>query len=91
MRLLYRATRDGFHTLNFHKKVDKQGPTLSIIKSEMNKVFGVYRTVSFNSSWSMESFEDPTAFIFSFEKKTIHVPFNYRSSTSKNHEDLLII
>ena len=34
MRLLYRASFDGFHWKDFHKKVDSRGPTLTLIKSE---------------------------------------------------------
>ena len=50
MKLLYRATDDGFHHKDFHKKVDNRGPTLTLIKSEHDNVFGFYRTVNYNLS-----------------------------------------
>ena len=34
MKQLYKASKDGFHWKDFHKKVDNKGPTLTLIKSE---------------------------------------------------------
>lgn len=47
--LLYRATRDGWLGNDFHYAVDKQGPTLSIIKNQFNRVFGVYTEIPWRS------------------------------------------
>ncbi|ETO03688.1 hypothetical protein RFI_33714, partial [Reticulomyxa filosa] len=40
INLLYRASRDGFDCKMFHLLCDNKGPTLCIIRSEENHVFG---------------------------------------------------
>ena len=75
MILLYRASIDGFHWKDFHKKVDNKGPTLTLIKSENDKVFGAYRTVNFNLSES--KYKDDNAFIFSLSKMSVHKPYRF--------------
>ena len=44
-QLLYKATRDGFGAHNFHDLCDGKGATISIIKSDTNKVFGGYTPI----------------------------------------------
>ena len=39
-RLLFRASRDGFAAAAFHSKCDNKGPTVTIVKSENNMIFG---------------------------------------------------
>ena len=39
-KLLYRATRDGFSAAKFHKRCDNHPNTLTIIKSNTERVFG---------------------------------------------------
>ena len=75
MILLYRASIDGFHWKDFHKKVDNKGPTLTLIKSENDKVFGAYRTGNFNLNSG--SYKDDKAFIFSLSKMSVHKPYAY--------------
>ena len=44
--LLYRGSRDGFGSKEFHAKVDAKGPTLTIVKSkQFNRVFGSYTNI----------------------------------------------
>ena len=64
--LLYRATRDGFTGQAFHAKCDGKGNTISIIKNNLNNVFGGYGS----SAWHSSSFSinDPNAFIFSLRR-----------------------
>lgn len=40
VELLYRASEHGFTYSAFHDKCDNKGPTISLIKSEHEKVFG---------------------------------------------------
>ena len=49
-RLLYRASRDGFQAAQFHARCDNQGPTLVVIRSTNNYVFGGYAGASWASS-----------------------------------------
>lgn len=45
-KLLYRGTRDGFLADDFHKHCDNKGPTLTILFSDMDKIFGAYTDIS---------------------------------------------
>lgn len=40
--LLYKATRDSFSSYKMHELIDDKGPTIAIIKSNHDKVFGGY-------------------------------------------------
>ena len=62
-KLLYRASRDGFQTSNFHAKCDNQPRTLTIIKTTEGYIFGGYTEVAWDSTnnWKV----DPNALIFS--------------------------
>lgn len=44
--LIYRGSRDGFTAKSFHTICDGKGPTLSLIKSEHEKVFGGFASIS---------------------------------------------
>ena len=46
LKLLYRSTRDGNTVKKFHEFCDNKGPTLTLIHSEFNHVFGGYTNVS---------------------------------------------
>ncbi len=64
--LLYRASIDGFRASAFHEKCDGKENTVTIIKSNMDYVFGGYTSAkwSSNGGWT----PDPTAFIFSLRR-----------------------
>ena len=47
--LIYKATRDGFGTSDFHRCCNNQGPTMSVIQSQDGYVFGGYTSVSWRS------------------------------------------
>ena len=66
-KLLYRGSRDGFSTKNFHEKCDNKGPTVMIIKSNYGKVFGGFTDISWDSSNSWKTTKN--AFLFSVDKK----------------------
>jgi len=65
--LLYRGTRDTFAAAVFHQLCDGKGATLTVAKSNLNKVFGGYisQPWSSNSAYS----NDSTAFLFSLTEK----------------------
>ena len=64
--LLFRATRDGFTAQAFHTRCDGKRNTITIIKNNLNHVFGGYASSSQNSS--NHSINDPNAFIFSLRR-----------------------
>ena len=48
--LIYKATRDGFRSNDFHRYCNKQGPTMTIIQSKTGGyLFGGYTSVSWQS------------------------------------------
>ena len=64
--LLYRATRDGFDAKDFHSRCDGKAKTITIIKDDLNCVFGGYASASWNSS--NQYINDPNAFLFSLRR-----------------------
>lgn len=64
-KLIYRATRDGFSSTNFHHKCDSIPNTLMLVRSENGSVFGGYTVQTWSPSGSWKN--DPQAFIFSFK------------------------
>jgi hypothetical protein len=67
-RLLYRGTRDGFRSSDFHSKCDYHSDTLTILKAkESGFIFGGYTTVKWDGSSEWKS--DPSAFLFSLTNK----------------------
>jgi hypothetical protein len=64
--LLYRATRDGFGSKNFHSKCDGKSNTLTIFKTTGTSfIFGGYTTASWESCEPGKYKSDPNAFLFS--------------------------
>ncbi|CDW82567.1 tldc domain-containing protein [Stylonychia lemnae] len=80
VQLIYKGTRDGFRSTNFHSHCDSKGPTVSFILSHKGEVFGGYTFVSWNSDKKYLS--DSKAFLFSLTKKTLqlqHQPFDSKA------------
>lgn len=49
-RLLYRGSRDGFSTDSFHARCDNLSPTLTIVRTDDEHVFGGYTNGEWDSS-----------------------------------------
>ena len=47
--LLYRASLHGFSAASFHRRCDRKGPTLTIIKSKRGYYFGGFASISWKS------------------------------------------
>ena len=63
LKLLYRASRDGFQASSFHAKCNSQPSTLTIIKTTGGDIFGGYAAFSWDTNKLTKA--DPKAFIFS--------------------------
>jgi len=76
IRLLYRATRDGFTHSAFHSKCDGKANTITIVKNNLNYVFGGYASKAWHSNdrW----IEDGNAFIFSLRRNGISTNEKYK-------------
>jgi hypothetical protein len=66
--LLYRATRDGFDSDDFHSRCDSHSNTLTILRAKGSEfIFGGFTTAAWDSSSFCKS--DSNAFIFSLTNK----------------------
>jgi hypothetical protein len=63
LKLVYRASRDGFGAADFHKKCDNIPYTLTIIKTSNSYVFGGYTSIRWSSYEGFK--EDNFSFLFS--------------------------
>jgi hypothetical protein len=60
--LIYKGSRDGFDSNAFHTRCNNQGPTMTIVLSNNNHLFGGYTSVAWTSSGSYGN--DAQAFLF---------------------------
>ena len=70
-QLCYDAKKNGDDKDNFHKFCDNVGPSLLIIKTESNYIFGGYTRENWelNNNKEIMYKEDNTAFLFSLNNK----------------------
>jgi hypothetical protein len=61
-RLIYKASRDGFDGNAFHTRCNNQGPTMTIIRTTNNYLFGGHTAVAWASDGNYKN--DTTAFLF---------------------------
>ena len=81
--LLYKASINGDCAENFHKNCDGYYPTVTIIKSKNNNIFGGYISVPFLSIY--KPFLDETAFLFSLTKNQKYRIKNKEFPVSNSH------
>ena len=73
MSLLYKVSRDGDASSNFHNKCDNKGPTLTLVRCTRGYRFGGFTNQSwashYNSNYGSGNYNvnDPYAFLFSLE------------------------
>ena len=87
MSLIYRATRDGQTSENFHNKCDNQGPTICLFKNEKGYIFGGYAPISWNNDDKWYIRED--SFIFTLTNihgtEPTKFPHNEGKDSLKHH------
>ena len=76
--LLFRASRDGYSTSNFHSKCDGRGNTLIIVKTTNRRRFGGFTDLQWDQSGSYKTGSNP--FIFSLDEKEIYYSKNGSNS-----------
>lgn len=76
LKLLFKATKDGQESSDFHKKCDGKVQQLVFIKTTEGEIFGGYTKEGFKSR--EKEIKDNNAFVFSFSKQKIY--------TIKNNE-----
>ena len=67
INLLYRATNDGDNCKKFFEKCGNKGPTVSIIKTKNNRIFGGFSTAEWSDKKGVIKLYDKSAFLFSID------------------------
>ena len=67
LELLFRSSRDGVKSEQFHSLCDNKGPTISLFKNEKGNIFGGYSFISWTSDLGSKS--DNDSFLFTFTNK----------------------
>jgi hypothetical protein len=78
-KLLFKATKDGDKSVEFHNKCDLMGPTITIVKSENGRRFGGYTSISWDKSKGNYA-TDGINFLFSLDTSKF-----YKNTTGNYH------
>ena len=78
LTLLFRASRDGYSSSNFHSKCDGKVNTLILFETTNRRRFGGYTECQWDQSGSYKT--GPYSFIFSFDNKKIYYSKNGSNS-----------
>jgi len=62
LELLFRGTRDGMYSKNFHEKCDDKGPTITLFRNDKGNIFGGYLPISWKSEGGYQN--ENRCFIF---------------------------
>ena len=76
--LLFKASRDGYSSSNFHSKCDGKENTLILVETTNRRRFGGYTECQWDQSNSYKT--GPYSFIFSFDNKKIYYSKNGSNS-----------
>ena len=76
--LLFRKSRDGSKTTDFHDKCDNKGITITFIETTKGYIFGGYTELQWDCSSSSK--KDNSTFIFSLDKKQKYTAKNNNES-----------
>ena len=89
-KLIYRGSVDGTKKDEFMSKVSARAPTLHILRSDKDKVFGAYISVTLGTeknSWE----DDSEAFIFSVSNKTKHIQYRNRGFAVYRNKSTILL
>ena len=86
-KLVYKATRDGDTAKEFHKRCDKIGPNLTLVKTDKNIRFGGFTNLNWEIPEKSEEEnkeeghkQDPESFCFSLTNKKIYYHNNLKEN-----------
>ena len=66
LELIFKMSKNGDTSKDFHKYCDNKGPTLSLIQTTDNKIFGGFTPLNWNSSDPYETLRDESGLTFLF-------------------------
>ena len=82
MNLLYRGTRDGMTSFNFHNKCDNKGKTICLFLNDKGNIFGGYSSIPWTNGGGGK--EANNCFLFTltniFNTEPIKFPYNKEAS-----------
>ena len=88
MELLFRGTRDGMNSRNFHEKCDNKGPTITLLRNDKGNIMGGFSPIS----WTCEGgyHNEKNCFIFTLTSIYNIEPtkFNSNNSGSEVHHSI---
>ena len=80
--LLYRGSRDGSTSENFHEKCNNKGPTIILYKNEKGNIFGGYASIPWKSEGDYQKAKD----CFIFTLNNIHNTEPYKFPIKNGNE-----
>ena len=69
IKLIYRATENGDDSNTFFDKCSNMGPTISLIKTKEDRIFGGFSKAEWTDKKGNVKLKDDTAFLFSLDNK----------------------
>ena len=80
LELLFRGTRDGMYSQNFHEKCDDKGPTITLFRNDKGNIFGGYLPISWKNTGEYQ--KENRCFIF-----TLTNIYNIQPTKFENKKD----
>ena len=82
MELLFRGTRDGMYSKNFHEKCDNKGPTITLLRNDKGNIMGGFSPIS----WTCEGgyHRENNCFIFTLSNIYNYEPTKFKSKNNGN-------
>ena len=78
---------EGYQAKYFHYTCGGKGPTLTLVRSEHDLVFGGFTSVPWTRNIAYSA--DPTSFIFSLSRNTLHYPYRNLECAVRHHSGCL--
>lgn len=89
LKLLYRASVNGFGAKNFHQCCDNKGPTIIIIKSNHNRIFGGFTDIDWTTPEKHKQVMGRgNTFVFTFQKDKFGIRSLHRMKCVQGHYEV---
>ena len=89
LELIYRGTKDGTRTEQFHHFCDNQGPTVTLFKNEKNNIFGGYASISWENNGGYKSAENSFIFTITNIHNTKPTKFISKNDGGEVYHDII--
>ena len=86
MELIYRGTRDGMTSKDFHNKCDNKGKTICLFLNDKDNIFGGYSSIPWTSNGGSKTANDCFIFTLTNIYNTEPTKFPYAKNRSVYHD-----